>query len=218
MSRFSLLSFTRTSTRHSSSRKRLAVSAAVSCFLLATTTAILSQASHPGPGVQQSVDAIRQILAKDSLYERTTTTQRQDYKSLTERKYQVTETDGCKMVIVVSGHSHAEMPAQNRINDRKWNDIYHPDFSVMDPSTVVVNEPEPPQPQWQVKGYLVRISVEIGKPLMVSSTVDLATNASRILPGLPNLAVYVSSREAADKLAKTFGQLATACQANPAPR
>src|SRR5271165_4503916 len=216
MSRFSVSSSGNAEPASRSSRRSgLASPAALAGALLVAASAILSQTTHAtAPGLQQTVESIRQILAKDGLYERTTTTQRQDYKSVTERKYEVTEVDGCKLVVVSSGHSHADMLAQGRTSDRKWNDIFHPDFSLMDPSTVVVNDPEAPQPQWQVKGYLVRISIEMGKPLMVASTVDLATNTVRDLPGLPAFSVFVSSREAADKLAKDFAQMATACRAN----
>lgn len=199
-------------------RKRLIILAAAACALSVAASGICSQAvqASADQSLQQNVEAIRQILAKDGLYQRTTTTERKDYNSVMERKFAVTEADGCKLVVVSSVHSRSEMPTQNRVTDRNWNDIYRPDFSVMDPAGVVVEDPAPPQPQWQVKGYLVRISVEVGKPLIVASTVDKATNAARDMPGLPALAVYVSSREAADLLAKKFSAVAAACRPAPA--
>ena len=199
-------------------RPRLAFQGVVLCALslAAAGAGFGSIQAASGQSLQQYADAIRQILTKDGLYQRTTVTTRNDYKSVTERTYSVPKADGCKLTVVSSAHIHTEMTAQNRVSDRKWNDIFQPDFSVMDPGSVTVADPDPSQAQWQVKGYMVRIAVEVGKPPMGASTVDLKTNSAQEMPGLPTLAVYVSSREAADQLAKKFAQMATACRANPA--
>src|SRR5581483_4239540 len=173
---------------------------------------IFSQASSNT--LQQGIDTIRQILAKDGLYSRSTTSARNNYKSLTERKFSLSAADGCKLVVESDSHVHTEEPTQNHVSDRMSTEVLHPDFSVMDTASVYVGDPQPPQPTWEAKGYLVRISVEVGKPMIVASTVDKATNTAHVLPGLPTLAVYVSSREAADRLAAAFKQVATACRAN----
>lgn len=202
------------------SRVRVAAPAAAGCALLAGVFCLGSQGvqAASSPNLQQSVEAIRQILAKDGQYLRTTTTARKDYKSLTERKFSVSEADGCKLIVKSDAHVHTELTEQKRVSDREWSDIYRPDFSLMDPSTVTVTDPEPPQEQWQTKGYMVRISVEVDKPLMIASSVDPKSNTARDMPGLPTLAVYVTSRETADRLGKAFAQLATACRANPAAK
>jgi len=171
--------------------------------------------SAQGQTLQRGIDVIRQSLAKDGVYERTTTTTRGNYKSETRRKFSLSEADGCKLVVVSESHIHTEMPKQNRVTDRRWSDIYHPDFTTMDPATATVIPPEPPQATWETKGYLVRISIETGQPLMIGSTVDPATNQARDMPGVPTLAVYVTSKETADRLAKAFAEVATACRANP---
>lgn len=191
---------------------RVAALAAVGCGLLLTAARMVSQA----PSMQASVDVIRQILAKEGVYSRTTTSARNNYKSVTERKFSVSEASGCKIAVQSNTHVHTEEPTQNHVSDRRSIDTVHADFSVMDASSVYVADPQPPQPSWETKGYLVRISVEIGKPPMGASTVDPATNEGRDLPPLPMLAVYVGTRESADKLGKAFGQLATACH-NGAP-
>jgi hypothetical protein len=174
--------------------------------------------SAQGQTLEQGIAVIRQSLAKDGLYERVTTTARGNYKSLTQRKFTLSEAKGCNLVVVAESHIHAEMPHQNRITDRRWSDIYRPDFTTMDPASATVIAPEPPQANWETKGYLVRISIEAGKPLMVGSTVDSATNQARDMPGVPTLAVYVTNKETADRLAKAFAQVATACRAGAAAK
>jgi hypothetical protein len=188
---------------------RVAALAAVVCGLLLAAPRIISQ----GSSMQASIDVIRQILAKEGVYSRTTTSARNNYKSVTERKFSLSEANGCKLTVQSDTHVHMEEPTQNRVTDRRSLDIFRPDFSAMDASSIYVADPQPPQAAWETKGYLVRISVEIGKPPMVASTVDKATNEARDLPPLPMLAVYVGSRESADKLAKAFTQVAAACHA-----
>lgn len=177
---------------------------------------ILSQAS--GGGLQQSIDTIRQILAADGLYTRTTTSALNNYKSATERHYSLTGANGCNLTFATDTHIHTEMPAQNRVTDRKSTDIFKPDFSTLDASSVHVGDPQPAQGTWEMKGYLVRIAVQIGKPRIEASSLDRETNEAHELPAVPMLAVYVSSRESADKLAKAFAQVATACHAAPAKK
>lgn len=184
--------------------------AAAGCLLL-TAPLVTSQGS-PDPKLQQGADLIRQILDRDGLYTRTTTSGSQ-YKAVTERKYSVKEVKGCQIVVASESHSHTEMPAQNRVVDRKWTDTYHPDFAGLDPASVVVGGEQPPQATWEAKGFLVRIGVEAGKPPIKASTQSAQTNEEHDLPPLPNLAVYVTSKEQADRLAKAFTQVATACHA-----
>jgi hypothetical protein len=190
----------------------------LSLGLLVTAGAILSlgprlnSQAAPLDKIQRSVDLIRQILDKDGLYTRTTTSGTQ-YKSVTERKFTLKEAKGCQLIVTSDVHTHTDMPAQHRVVDRKWTDIYRPDFSSLDPASVFESEPQPPQPNWEAKGYLVRIPVEVGKALIPASTVNNETNEEHGLPGLPNLAVYVTTREQADRLAKPFTGVATACHA-----
>jgi hypothetical protein len=190
----------------------IAMAAASGALLLAGPIC----ASAQGQTLQQGIDVIRQALAKDGLYERVTTTTRGNYKSSTQRKFSLSEAKGCSLVVVADSHIHTELPQKNRVTDRRWSDIYRPDFTTMDPATATVIAPEPPQANWETKGYLVRISIETGKSLMVSSTLDPATNQARDLPGVPTLAVYVTNKDTADRLAKAFAQVAAACRANPA--
>jgi hypothetical protein len=192
---------------------RLLGIATLATCMLSTAPQMASQATHVQK-LQQDIDSVREILAKDGLYVRSTTNTRADYKSATERKFSLSEVDGCRLTVTSDAHSHAEIPAQKRITDRSWTDIYKPDFSVMDPASVVVADPQPPQPSWEVKGYLVRISVEPGKPLMLASSLDKQTKEYHDVPGLPNLAVYVTSRDSADRLARAFKQLAASCHSN----
>lgn len=194
---------------------RLLVLAAAGCGLLLAVPPISSQAAAT---LQPGIDSIRQILARDGLYSRTTTSARNNYKSVTERKYALSEANGCKLTVASESHAHVEMPTQNRVTDRRSTDVFRTDFSQMDPASVYVGDPQPPQATWETKGYLVRIAVELGKPPILASTVDKETNAARDLPGVPMLAVYVSSRESADKLAKAFAQVATACHAGAPPK
>ncbi|HEY2857199.1 MAG TPA: hypothetical protein VGJ21_02155 [Terracidiphilus sp.] len=161
--------------------------------------------------MQANIDVIRQILAKEGMYSRSTTSARNNYKSLTERKYTLSEATGCNLVVQSDSHVHTEEPTRNRVVDKRSTDSFRADFSAMDASSIYVEDPQPPQSTWEAKGYLVRIAVELGKPPMAASTVDKATNSARDLPSLPMLAVYVGSRESADKLAKAFAQVATAC-------
>jgi hypothetical protein len=201
---------------HGLCRARLVVIPAVLCGLALATPRISSQASTNT--LQQGIDTIRQILAKDGLYSRSTTSARNNYKSLTEKTFSLSAAAGCKLVVESDSHAHIEEPTQNRVSDRKSTEVFHPDFSVMDSASVYVGDPEPPQPTWEAKGYLVRISVEVGKPLIVASAIDKEHNAARDMPGLPALAVYVSSRAAADRLAAAFKQVATACRASGAAK
>ncbi len=193
---------------------RLAVIAAAGCLLL-TAPRLICQAAQ-GQKLQQGVDQIKEILAKDGLYTRTTKSGEQ-YKSVMERKFQVASAKGCQVVVTSDIHTHTEMPAQNRVSDRNSTEFFYPDFSVFNPASVIVADPEPPQPTWEMKGYLVRIAVEAGKPPMKASSRVQQTNEQHDLPSLPNLAVYVKTREQADRLAKAFTEVATACRANPAP-
>jgi hypothetical protein len=193
----------------------LVMAAAAGCLLL-TATRLVSQAT-PGVKLQPGTDLVKEILAKDGLYTRTTTSGTQ-YKALTERKFALKEVKGCQLVVVSDTHTHTEMPAQNRVLDRTWTETYYPDFSILDPASVVVSDPPPPQPTWETKGYLVRIGVEIGKPPISASTQNNQTNEAHDLPPLPNLAVYVASRDQADRLAKAFTQVATACHSGPAAK
>lgn len=174
--------------------------------------------SAQGQTLRQGIDVIRQSLAKDGLYERITTSARNNYKSVTQRKFSLTEAIGCKLVVTSEAQIHTEMAERNRVTDRHVIEIYRPDFSTMDPSSATVIAPEPPQGNWETKGYLVRISIEVGKPLMIASSVDPATNSARDMPGVPTLAVYVTNKETADRLAKAFAQVASACRANPAAK
>jgi len=192
--------------------------AAIPAVVFGLVLAGLGFVSAQGQTLQQGIDVIRQSLAKDGLYERTTTTTRGNYASKTERKFTLSEAKGCNLVVTSDSHIHTEMPQRNRVTDRRWSDIYHPDFTIMDPSTATVIAPEPPQANWETKGYLVRISIEVGKPLMVASTVDPATNQARDMPGVPTLAVYVTNKATADRLAKAFAQVATACRATAAAK
>ena len=192
---------------------RLAVTAAAVCLLL-TAPCLIGQGAQ-GQKLQQGVDQIKEILAKDGLYTRTTKSGDQ-YKSLMERKFELTSAKGCQMVVTVDTRIHTEMPSQNRVSDRNSTEIFYPDFSVFNPASVIVSDPEPPQPTWEVKGYLVRISVEVGKPPMKASTRIKQTNEDHDSPPLPNLAVYIKTREQADRLAKAFAQVATACHAEGA--
>ena len=160
--------------------------------------------------LQQGIDLIKQILAKDGLYTRTAKSGTQ-YKSVTERKFEVSEVKGCRLVVASNLHTHTEMPAQNRVSDRNATELFHPDFSGLDPASVVVSDPQPPQPSWEATGYLVRIGVEAGKPPIAASSRNDRTNEENDLPPLPNLAVYVRSKDQADRLAKAFAQVATAC-------
>jgi hypothetical protein len=166
--------------------------------------------------LQQGTDLIKEILAKGGLYTRTTKSGN-GYKSVMERKFELTSATGCQMVVTSDIHIHTEMSAQNKVSDRNSTEIYHPDFTVFDPATVIVSDPQPAQPTWETKGYLVRIAVEIGKPPMKASGRTQPTNEEHALPSLPNLAVYVTTREQADRLAKAFAQVATACRANTTP-
>jgi hypothetical protein len=197
--------------RHSV-RIRLLVLMAAGCGLMLALPPVSSQAASTT--LQQSIDTIRQILAKDGLYTRSTTSARNNYKSSTERKFSLSEANGCKLTVVSDSHVHMEMPEQNRVTDRRTSEIFQPDFSSLDPASVYVGDQQPPQATWVVKGYLVRIRVENGKLPIAASNVDKDTNESHDLPGVPNLAVYVSSREAADRLAKAFADVATACHAS----
>jgi hypothetical protein len=174
--------------------------------------------SAQGQTLQRGIDTIRQSLAKDGLYERLTTSSRGTYKSATQRKFSLSEASGCNLVVVSEAHIHTEMPERNRVTDRHWNDIYRPDFSVMDPASTRVVAPEPPQATWETKGYLVSISIEVGKSLMVASSVDPATNKARDMPPVPTLAVYVTNKETADRLARAFSEVATACRAKTAAK
>ena len=169
----------------------------------------------PAGNIQKLDEVIRQILAKDGMYSRTTWTANNTYKSVNERKFSVSEANGCRLIVVSDVHTHTEFPAQNRVTDHDWSDIFRPDFAHLDVSRITVADPEPRQPQWEAKGYLVRIPVVLGDPQIVASNVDKQTNKAQDLPRVPALTVYVSSREAADRLAKAFGELATACKANP---
>ena len=165
--------------------------------------------------LQQGTDLIKQILAKDGLYTRTTTSP-SGYKAVMERKFEVTSASGCQLVVAANVHTHTEMSAQNRVTDRSSTDIFRPDFSALDAASVTVADPQPAQPTWEMKGYLVRIGVEAGKPPIRASSRIQQTNEEHDLPPLPNLAVYVATRDQADRLAKAFAQVATACHANPA--
>jgi hypothetical protein len=166
-----------------------------------------------GTTPQPSVDMIRDILASDGIYTRSTTSANNQYKSTTERKFSLSEADGCKLTVVSDSHVHAEMPEMKRVTDRRTSETFRPDFSTMDASSVYVGDQQPAQATWVAKGYLVRIAVEIGKPPIPVSSVDNETKQSRELLRVPNLAVYVSSRQSADRLAKAFAELATACHA-----
>jgi hypothetical protein len=165
--------------------------------------------------LQQGTDVIKQILAKDGLYTRTTTSP-SGYKAVMERKFEVTSASGCQLVVAANVHTHTEMSAQNRVTDRSSTDIFRPDFSALDAANVTVADPQPAQPTWEMKGYLVRIGVEAGKAPIKASNRIQPTNEEHDLPPLPNLAVYVTTREQADRLAKAFADVATACHANPA--
>ncbi|UWZ82419.1 hypothetical protein [Occallatibacter riparius] len=190
------------------------MTAAAGCLVL-TAPRLISQGAQ-GQKLQQGVDQIKQILSKDGLYTRTTKSGDQ-YKSVMERKFEVTSANGCQMVVTSNIHVHTEMPAQNKVTDRSSAEVYHPDFSAFNPTSVIVEDPQPPQPTWETTGYLVRIAIEAGKPPMKASTRIQQTNEEHDLPPLPTLAVYVKTREQADRLAKAFAQVATACRANPAP-
>ena len=180
--------------------------------MLAFAARLVSQTSHADK-LQQSVALIKQILEKDGLYTRSTTSKGGDYKSVTERKFSVRSANGCQLVVASDAHTHTEMPAQKRLVDRTWTDFYRPDFSLLDAASVAIQDPQPPQDTWVAKGYLVRIAVESGKAPIPASSVNMQTNKEKDLPGVPNLAVYVTSREQADRLAKAFTQVATACHA-----
>ena len=192
----------------------LAALAAAGCLLLAAPR-LISQAAQ-NQKLQQATDLIKEILAKDGLYTRSTKSENGQYKSAMERKFEVTAVNGCQLVVSSASHIHTEMPAQNRVSDRKSTEIFHPDFSALDPAGVIVSDPQPPQPTWEMKGYLVRIAVEVGKPPMKASSRIEQTNEEHDLPPLPNLSVYVTSRDQADRLAKAFAQVATACNSTPA--
>lgn len=172
----------------------------------------------PAGGLQQGIDTIRQILAEDGRYTRSTTSARNNYKSLTERRFSLADANGCNLTVQSDSHVHVEMPTQNRVTDRKSSETFRPDFSVLDPASVYVADPQPGQASWQMTGYLVRISVEVGKPPIRASSVDKEANGATDLPGVPTLAVYVTSRQSADRLAKAFAQVATACHATPAAK
>lgn len=188
------------------------VSALAATFCLSVAVPRVASQAAPIDNLQQSIDVIKQILDKEGLYTRTTTSGA-SYKSQTERKFSLKSANGCQMVVASDAHTHTEMPQQQRVVDRTWTDIYRPDFSNLDSATVIVQDPQPPQSTWETKGFLVRIGVEIGKPPIAASSVNKETNLEKNLPGLPNLAVYVTSREQADRLAKAFTQVATACHA-----
>jgi hypothetical protein len=190
--------------------------AAVATGCLLTAPRLSSQAAQ-NPKAQQGIDLIKQILAKDGRYTRTTKSGNSQYKSVTERKFAVSAVKGCLVDVVSESHLHTEMSAQNREADRKSTDTFHVDFSALDPSSVVVSDPPPPQPGWETTGYLVRIKAEADKPPIRASTRDQQTNEEHDLPSLPNLALYVTSRDQADRLAKAFAQVATACHSQPAP-
>jgi hypothetical protein len=194
------------------------ISLAVACgsagCLLLGAPRLICQAQNPK--VQQGTDLIKQILAKDGLYTRTTTSPN-GYKAVMERKFEVTSASGCQLVVASNVHMHTEMSSQNRVTDRTSVDIYHPDFSGLDAASVKVSDPQPAQSTWEAKGYLVRIGVEAGKPPIRASNRIQQTNEEHDLPPLPNLAVYVTSRDQADRLAKAFVEVATACHASPAP-
>ena len=196
--------------RASSKVRLLAI--AVSGAVLAAAVPVGSQAGHIDK-LQQSVDLIRQILDKDGLFTRTSTSSDGSYKSVTERKFSVKSANGCQLVVTSDVHTHAQLPGQQSGSDRVWLEVFRPDFSALDPATVVVQDPRPPQPTWETKGYLVRIAVQTGKAPIVVSSVNKETNKEQNLPGVPSLAVYVTSREQADRLAKAFTQAANACHA-----
>jgi hypothetical protein len=192
-------------------RRRLLMAGAAAVCLLLGAPRVSSQDQK----LQQGIDLIKQILAKDGLYTRSTKSGTQ-YKSVTERKFEVTAVKGCQLVVTSNLHTHTEMPAQNRVSDRKATELFHPDFSGLDPASVIVSDPQPPQPTWQTTGYLVRIGVTSGKPPIAASSWNEQTNEEHDLPPLPNLAVYVTSKDQADRLAKAFAQVATACHSTPA--
>jgi hypothetical protein len=192
----------------------IAAAAAAGCLLLAAP-GLISQAAQ-NQKLQQATDQIKEILARDGLYTRTTKSPNGQYTSVMERKFELTTVNGCQMVVASNVHTHTEMPAQNRVSDRKTTDIYHPDFSVFDPASVTVSDPQPPQPTWEMKGYLVRIAIQAGGPPMKASTRIEQTSEEHDLPPLPNLSVYIASRDQADRLAKAFAQVATACNSTPA--
>ncbi len=171
-----------------------------------------------GQRIQQLADSIRLILSRSGLYSRATATPNQQYKSVTERKFLVTEANGCKLVVTSEGLTHTEFPAQNRVNDRRWSEIYRPDFQYLNPGSVEVRNPDVLPGGTEMHGYMVRIGVAIGSPTIVASAVDEATHEARDLPRLPALMVFVTSREEADHLAKDFRELATACQASPSAK
>jgi hypothetical protein len=195
-------------------RISLAVAGGAAGFLLLGTPRLICQGAQ-GQKLQQGTDVIKEILAKDGLYTRTTKSGDQ-YKSVMERKFELTSAKGCQMVVTSDTHIHTEMPSQNRVSDRNSTEFFYPDFSVFNPASVIVSDPQPAQPTWEMKGYLVRITVEIGKPPMKASSRIQQTNEEHDLPPLPGLSVYVKSREQADRLAKAFAQVATACRANSA--
>jgi hypothetical protein len=192
----------------------LVAACAAGCLLIAPR--LISQ-SGQNQKLQQATDLIRQILAKDGLYTRTTKSANGQYQSVMERKFELMAANGCQLVVASNLHTHSEMPAQTRVTDRKSTEIFHPDFSVFDPASVLVSDPQPPQPTWEMKGYLVRIAVEAGKPPMKASSRTEQANEEHDLPPLAHLAVYVTSRDQADRLAKAFAQAATACHSTPAP-
>jgi hypothetical protein len=189
----------------------LAPVAAASAFLFFTPW-LFSQAAQ-ADNLQQNIDLIKQILDKGGLYTRTTVSAGGDYKSVTQRKFSVKSAIGCRLIVASDAHMHTDMPVHKRTTDRTWTDYYRPDLSLLDPATVIVQDPQPAQPTWEAKGYLVRIAVETGKTPIAASSVNHETNQEKDLPGAPNLAVYVTSREEADRLAKAFTQAATACHA-----
>ena len=206
----SFAGFVQLSKRVTSQARGSVLSAAVFAIVLAVP-AVSSYAANNT--LQQGIDTIRQILAKDGRYSRITTSARKDYKSDTEKTFSVSAADGCKLTVQSESSIHTELPTQNRVIDRQSIDVFRSNFSQLDPATIEVGDPQPPQPTWQMSGYLVRVSVEAGKPFIIASTIDKATNATHDLPGVPTLAVYVSSREAADRLAAAFKQVTTACRA-----
>jgi hypothetical protein len=191
----------------------------LSAFALATAVVLLpAQAGNsqaPSPRTAQAFTSIKDILARDGEYLRTTQTTNNKYSSKLLRTYVVTATNGCNAVVESEAHVHTEFATQQRVVDRNWIDEFHPNFVDLDPSTVIVQDPLPPQGQSVTKGYLVRIAVEAGKPLIPARAVDKAENEARQTPGVPTLAVYVKTREAADRLAKAFTDAATGCRANP---
>lgn len=168
------------------------------------------------PSISDTIDFIRQTLALYGTKTSTVTKSNAPNLAVDTSKYSIGEGSGCQLSILETEHGHL-VDYQNKQFDYDATGVVHLDLSRMDPSGVSVSEPKATDldegSTTVYTGFEVRIA-STNNVVSITGTVPDSRGHTHSLPPQSSTAVFSSSREAADRLAKAFAHAIILCGGN----